>query len=55
MRLGIVRFTGNELADQKRSRPSRGELTQFSERGSAGPFEDIAAVEVIILVEVVLK
>ena len=34
MMLGIVRLAGNELADQKRSRLSRGESTQSSERGS---------------------
>ncbi len=51
---GIVRFTGLKLADQKRSRLSRGELTPFSERGSAVLLEDIAAVEVAVLVEVVV-
>ncbi len=51
---GIVRLTGRELADQKRSRLSRGELTPFSERGSAVLLEDIAAVEVAVLVEVVV-
>ncbi len=54
MRLGIVRLIANELADQKRSRLSRGESTPFSERGSAVPLEEIAAVEVIIMVELVL-
>jgi hypothetical protein len=43
-RVGIVRLTGRERADQKRSRLSRGELTPFSERGSAVLLEDIAAV-----------
>ncbi len=33
---------------------SRGELTPFSERGSAVLLEDIAAVEVAVLVEVVV-
>ena len=51
---GIVRLTGCELADQKRSRLSRGELTPFSERGSAVLLEDIAAVEVAVLVKVVV-
>ena len=51
---GIVRLTGRELADQKRSRLSRGELTPFNECGNAVLFEDIAAVEVAILVEVVV-
>jgi|TARA_Y100000294_G_scaffold172449_1_gene187209 hypothetical protein len=51
---GFVRLTGLELADQKRSRLSRGELTPFSERGSAILLEDIAAIEVAVLVEVVV-
>ncbi len=51
---GIVRLTGHELADQNRSPPSRGELTPFSERGSAVSLENIAAVEVAVLVEVVV-
>ena len=42
--LGIVRLTERELADQKRSRLSRGELMPFSERGSAVLLEDITAV-----------
>ena len=50
----IVRLTGLELADQKRSRVSRGELTPFGERGSVVLLEDIAAVEVAVLVEVVV-
>ncbi len=41
---GIVRLTGLELTDQKWSRLSRGELTPFSERGSAVLLEAIAAV-----------
>ncbi len=51
---GIVRITERGLADQKRSRHSRGELTPFSERGSAALLEGIAAVEVAVLVEVVV-
>ena len=51
---GIVRLTRRELADQKRSRLSRGKLTPFSERGSAVLLEDIAAVEVAVVVEVVV-
>ena len=47
-------LTGHELADQNRSPPSRGELTPFSERGSAVSLENIAAVEVAVLVEVVV-
>ena len=50
MRPGIVRLTGHELADQRRSRLSRGELTPFGKRGSAIPLEDIVAV----LIEVVM-
>ncbi len=53
-RRGSVRLTGRELADQKRSRLSRSELTPFSERGSAVLLEDIAAVEVAVLVDVVV-
>ncbi len=52
--MGIVGLTGSELADQKRSILSRGEMTPFSERGSAVLLEEIAAVEVAILVEVVV-
>ncbi len=48
---GIVRLTGRELADRRRSRLSRGELTPFSERGSAVLLEDVEAVEVAVLVE----
>ncbi len=54
LRDGIVRLTRRELADQKRSRFSHGELTPFSERGDAVPFEDIAAVEVAVPGEVVV-
>ncbi len=51
---GIVKLTGFELADQKRSRLSRGELTPFSERGSAVLFENISAVEVTVVIEMVV-
>ena len=51
---GIVRLNGREVADQKWSGLSRGELTPFGERGSAGFLEDIAAVEVAVLAEVVV-
>jgi hypothetical protein len=51
---GTVRLTGLELADQKRSRLSRGELTPFGERGSAVLLEDIAAIKVTVLVEVIV-
>ncbi len=45
---GLVRLTGHELADRRRSKLSRGELTPFSERGSAVLLEDVAAVEVTV-------
>jgi hypothetical protein len=45
---GIVRLTGLEMADRKRSRLSRGELTPFSERGNAVLFEDIAGIKVAV-------
>jgi hypothetical protein len=51
---GIVRLTGRELVNQKQSRLSRGKLTPFSERSSAVLLEDIAAVEVAVLVEMVV-
>ena len=50
---GVVRLTNHELADHDRSRHSRGELTPFSECGGTVLFEDIAAVEVAVVVEVV--
>ncbi len=46
--VGIVRLTGLEMADRKRSRLSRGELTPFSERGNAVLFEDIAGIKVAV-------
>ncbi len=52
--VGIVRLTGRELVDRRRLTLSRGELTPFSERGSAVLLEDIAAVEVAVVVEVVV-
>ena len=52
--VGIVRLTGRELTDQKRARLSRGKLTPFNERSSAVLFENVAAVEVAILIEVVV-
>ena len=51
---GVVRLTNHELADHDRSRHSRGELTPFSERGRTVLFEDVAAVEVAVVVEVVV-
>ena len=52
--MGIVRLTNHELADHDRSRYSRCQLTPFSERGGTVLFEDIAAVEVAVVVEVVV-
>jgi hypothetical protein len=53
-RKGVVRLTIHELASRRRSRPSRCELTPFRESGSAVLLEDVAAVEVTVLVEVVV-
>ena len=53
-RAGIVRVIGRELADRRSSRFSRGELTPFRECGSAVLLDDIAAVEVAVVVEVVV-
>src|SRR5680860_756832 len=51
---GIVRVIGRELVDRRSSRLSRGELTPFCECGSAVLFEDVAAVEVTVEVEVIV-
>ncbi len=51
---GIVRATNHELADYDRSRLSRCELTPFRECSSAVLLEDIATVEVTVVVEVVV-
>ncbi len=42
------------MADQQRPRLSRGELMPFSERGSAVLFENVSAVEVTVVVEIVV-
>jgi len=42
------------LADQERSIFSRGELTPYNERGSVVLFENIAAVEGAVVIEVVV-
>ncbi len=52
---GFVRITGRELADQKRSGLSRGELTPLGQGGGAVLLEDVAVVEVAVLVEVVVE
>ena len=54
MSWGIVRVTNHELADCDRSRLSRCELTPFRECSSAVLLEDVARVEVTVVVEVVL-
>ena len=51
---GIVRLTGREPADRRRSRLSCRELTPLGQGGRAVLFEDIAAVEVAVVVEVVV-
>jgi hypothetical protein len=51
---GIVRLTNHDLADHDRSTLSRCELTPFRECGSAVLFEDIAGVEMAVVVEVVV-
>ena len=43
-RKGIVRLTRLELADQKRSRLSRGKLSPLSQSGNAVELEGLAAV-----------
>ena len=51
---GNVRLTGRELVDQVRSRLSRGELTPLDQSSRAVLFENVTAVEVAVLVEVVV-
>ncbi len=51
---GIVRLTIHELASRRRSSLSRCELTPFRECSSAVLLEDIATVEVTVVVEVVV-
>ena len=51
---GVVRLTEHELADHDRSRHSRCELTPFHKCSSAVLFEDLAAVEVTVVVEVIV-
>src|SRR5665811_155943 len=52
--MGVVRLTKHELADHDRSRHSRCELTPFRECSSAVLLEDVAAVEVTVVVEVIV-
>jgi len=51
---GIIRLTNHELADYNRSRLSRCELTPFRECGSTVLLEDVAAVDMAAVVEVVV-
>ena len=52
--VGVVRLTNHELADHERSRLSRCELTPSRECGRAVLLEDIAAVKVAVIVEVIV-
>ena len=52
--IGFVRLIGCDLADLNRLPLSCGEMAPFSERGSSVLLEDIAAVEVAVLVEVIV-
>ena len=52
--MGVVRLTKHELADHDRSRHSRCELTPFRECSSAVLLENVAGVEVAVVVEVVV-
>ena len=51
---GIVRLTKHELADHDWSRHSRCELTPFRECSSAVLLENVAGVEVAVVVEVIV-
>jgi hypothetical protein len=51
---GIVRLTNHEQASRRPSRLSRGELTPFRECGRAVLFENVARVEVAVVVEMVV-
>ncbi len=53
-KIGVVRLNRQDLADQKRPRFSRCELMPFSERSSAVLFENVAAVEMAVLVKMVM-
>ena len=50
---GFVGLTGRELADQKRSRLSRGESTPLGKRGRAVLRGAIAAAVATLVVEVI--
>ena len=52
--IGVVRLTNHDLADHDRSGLSRCKLTPLGQGGRTVLFEDIAAVEVTVVVEVVV-
>ena len=54
-RIGFVRLTGRELVDRVWSRPSGRKLAPLGQGSGAVLLEDVAAVEVAILVEVVVN
>lgn len=49
--LGFVRLTERELVDRVRSNLSRGELTPLGDGSGAIELEDIATIEMAILIE----
>ena len=51
---GIVRITGRELADLKRSRLSSCQLMPRDQGGGAVLLEDVAAVEVTVPIEMIM-
>ena len=52
--MGVVRLTIHDLASRRRSRLSRRELMPLGQGGRTVLFEDIAAVKVTIVVEVIV-
>ena len=52
--LGVVRLTNHELVSRRRSRLSRRKLTPLGQGGRAVLLEDVARVEVAVVVEVVV-
>jgi hypothetical protein len=52
--IGIVRLTNHELADPDWSRLSGRQLTPLGQGGRTVLFEDVAAVEVAVAVEVIV-
>ena len=51
---GVVRLTNHDLADHDRSGLSRCKLTPLGQSGRTVLFEDMAAVEVTVVIEVVV-